>query len=124
MKKNSIIICPFNPNHKIQSSKFDSHILRSHPDRQKELLYCVDNASCKFLEKDKMKHLEKCISCSKKYKPEEFSESLNEQISKRMELEKTFNDEVLNITEIKQASENKELSNDSSINEINETKIL
>jgi hypothetical protein len=124
MKKNSIVICPFNPNHKIQSSKIDSHILKSHPGQQKYLLYCVNNASCKFLEKDKNKHFEKCFDCRQKYKTEELSKSMYEQISKKMEFEKTFNDEVLNITEIKQNTENNELSNDNTINEINETKIL
>ena len=76
------------------------------------------------MEKDKNKHLEKCFDCSQKYKTEELSKSINEQISKKMELEKTFNDEVLNITEIKQNTENNELSNDNTINEINEKKII
>ena len=132
MKKN-FIICPFNSNHKIQSSKLEHHILKSHPNEQNQLLYCVNNASCKFFKKDKEKHFMKCIDCMKKYTPNNYSQiTLNDsELSKKMEYEKTFISDPLNVTSIKQfikenSSEEKEKSKNEEFRKeiINETIIV
>ena len=126
MKKNNIIICPFNSNHKIQSSKLDNHFYKSHPKELKNLLYCVNNASCKFLKKDLQNHLDKCSDCRKKYSSDSINDSsINSSISKKMIKELTFIKDTLNVTQEIQKLENEEEStNNNIISGINETKIL
>lgn len=59
----SLLICPYDKNHKIQAYKMQAHMVKckkSHPELDKALETCPFNALHKYLGCDKDKHIKAC----------------------------------------------------------------
>ena len=123
---NDFITCPYNSNHKISPSKLEMHLLKSHKNEKRKLLQCKKNASIKFFKDDLQNHSEKCNYCKNYLNQNNNESTLDESLDKKIPIEKKFNCEEMNVSQIvkkkKKKKKNEHLNSNNS-NEINEETI-